>query len=128
MKLAMAHSISHFMSTTASLFLLALNLSLTIHQVMSTPNQSPLKYCGPIAANDSDQIQFALNLEFLEAEFFLNGALGKGLDSIDPALSQGGPRPIGAQKARLDDDPVVARIIEEFAYEEVSHIRYVNHA
>ncbi|KAK9945117.1 hypothetical protein M0R45_010647 [Rubus argutus] len=88
MKLAMAHSISHF-STTASLFLLALNLSLTIHQVMSTPNQGTLKTRQHRSSFESS-----------------------------------GPPPIGAQKALLED-PVVARIIEEFAYEQVGHIRAI---
>ncbi|KAM5549648.1 desiccation-related protein PCC13-62 [Rosa sericea] len=123
MKLAMARSISHF-KNTASLFLLALNISLTMHQVLGATDNSTLKYCGPITATDTDRVQFALNLEFLETEFFLYGALGKGLDSINPAYSQGGPPPIGGQKALLED-PVVARIIEEFAYEEVGHIRAI---
>ncbi|KAL6271810.1 hypothetical protein ACE6H2_028721 [Prunus campanulata] len=74
-------------------------------------------------ANDTDQIQFALNLEFFEAEFFLHGALGKGLDDISPNLAQGGPPPAGARKANLDI--LVAPIIEEFAYQEVGHIRAI---
>ena len=84
-------------------------------------------HCEPIsAATDTDLVRFALNLEFLEAEFFLFGALGRGLDSTNPDFSQGGPSPIGGQKALFDDDPVVARVIEEFAYQEVGHIRYLN--
>ncbi|XP_030947987.1 desiccation-related protein PCC13-62-like [Quercus lobata] len=79
--------------------------------------------CGPIVADDTDQIQFALNLEFLEAEFFLNGALGHGLDSIEPSYAQGGPPPIGATKANLD--PLVRQIFEEFAYQEVGHLRAI---
>ena len=81
------------------------------------------KYCGPIEASDKDLIQVALNLEFLETEFFLYGALGKGLDSINPSLANGGPPPIGARKADLD--PLVHRIIEEFGYQEVGHLRFV---
>lgn len=72
-------------------------------------------------ATDTDRIQFALNLEFLEAEFFLRGALGFGLDSINSSLGQGGPTPIGGRKAILT--PTVKRIIEEFGYQEVGHIR-----
>ncbi|KAL5561495.1 hypothetical protein UlMin_031242 [Ulmus minor] len=81
------------------------------------------KYCGPIEASDKDLIQVALNLEFLETEFFLYGALGKGLDSINPSLANGGPPPIGARKADLD--PLVNRIIEEFGYQEVGHLRAI---
>lgn len=58
-------------------------IKLKLNHVNGAPN------CGPIVANDTDRIQFALNLEFLEAEFFLNSALGHGLDSIDPILCTG---------------------------------------
>lgn len=79
------------------------------------------KYCGPIPATDAELIHVAMNVEFLEAEFFLYGALGTGLDSIAPYLALGGPPPTGGKKANLD--PIVHRIIEEFGYEEVSHLR-----
>ena len=84
-------------------------------------NVSGSAYCGPVEANDKDLVQFPLNLEFLEAEFFLNSALGHGLDAIEPAFAAGGPPPIGAQKANLD--PVTRKIIEEFGYQEVGHLR-----
>lgn len=77
--------------------------------------------CQPIEASDADRVQFAMNLEFLEAEFFLRGSLGQGLDSIAPYLAQGGPPPVGAVKANLD--PITRRIIEEFGYQEVGHLR-----
>ncbi|XP_059438972.1 ferritin-like catalase Nec2 [Corylus avellana] len=93
-------------------------VTLEVSQVIGAVN-----YCRPIVANDTDQIQFALNLEFLEAEFFLRGALGKGLDSFAPTFARGGPPPVGARKANLD--PLVGRIIEEFGYQEVGHIRAI---
>ncbi|XP_039157067.1 desiccation-related protein PCC13-62-like [Eucalyptus grandis] len=80
-------------------------------------------YCGPIPATDAELIHVAMNLEFLEAEFFLYGALGKGLDSVAPYLALGGPPPIGGKKANLD--PLVQQIIEEFGYEEVGHLRAI---
>lgn len=80
-------------------------------------------YCGPVKGSDQDMIQFALNLEFFEAEFFLNGALGHGLDAIAPEFAEGGPPPYGAQKANLD--PVTRKIIEEFGYQEVGHLRAI---
>ncbi|EEF30511.1 conserved hypothetical protein [Ricinus communis] len=79
--------------------------------------------CGPIEADDKDRLQFALNLEYSEAEFFCYGSRGHGLDSIEPALANGGPPPIGAQKANLD--PVTCQIVEEFCYQEVGHIRAI---
>lgn len=97
-------------------------LVLTI--VVSVPiNVLGSAYCGPVEAIDKDLVQFPLNLEFLEAEFFLNGALGLGLDAFEPGFAAGGPPPIGAQKANLD--PVTRRIIEEFGYQEVGHLRAI---
>lgn len=72
---------------------------------------------------DIDPIQFAENLEFLEAEFFLHAAFGEGLDQIAPNLTLGGPPPVGAMKANLDE--VTWRIIAEFGYEEVGHLRAI---
>ncbi|MCL7038317.1 hypothetical protein MKW94_012846 [Papaver nudicaule] len=77
----------------------------------------------PIYPDDVHLLQFSLNLEFLEADYFLYGALGYGLDKIAPELVMGGPPPIGAQKANLDK--LVRRIIEEFGYQEVGHIRAI---
>jgi len=76
---------------------------------------------GPVAHGDVDWLEFPLNLEYLEAEFFLWSALGYGLDHVAPELVSGGPAPIGAQKANLD--PLVLEVIKEFAYQEVGHLR-----
>ncbi|CAK7351721.1 unnamed protein product [Dovyalis caffra] len=100
-----------------STFLLTIVVSFPITNALGSAS------CEPIKANDKDLIQFPLNLEFLEAEFFLNGALGRGLDAFEPAFAAGGPPPIGAQKANLD--PVTRRIIEEFGYQEVGHLRAI---
>ncbi|KAF5738781.1 desiccation-related protein PCC13-62-like [Tripterygium wilfordii] len=51
---------------------------------------------------DVDLLEFPLNLEYLEAEFFLFGSLGFGLDKVAPNLTSGGPPPIGVRKANLD--------------------------
>ncbi|XP_075652745.1 ferritin-like catalase Nec2 [Castanea sativa] len=76
-----------------------------------------------IAKADVDLLEFPLNLEFFEAEFFLYGALGYGLDKVAPQLTQGGPTPIGAKKANLD--PFTRDVIEQFAYQEVGHLRAI---
>ncbi|KAG9152969.1 hypothetical protein Leryth_023757 [Lithospermum erythrorhizon] len=75
----------------------------------------------PIDCRDIDLMQFAVNLEHLECEYFLYGSLGYGLDKVAPELTWGGPPPIGAQKANLDF--VSRKIIEEFGYQEVGHLR-----
>ena len=68
-------------------------------------------------------MQFALNLEYTEAEFFLHCAYGVGLDQIAPNLTLGGPPPVGAMKANLDE--VTWRIVAEFGLQEVGHVRFV---
>lgn len=70
---------------------------------------------------DKDLIEFALNLEYLEAEFFSYGSMGKGLDQIQPNLTGGGPKPIGVRIANLT--PYIRNIMVQFAYQEVGHIR-----
>ncbi|KAJ0577323.1 hypothetical protein HanIR_Chr05g0234671 [Helianthus annuus] len=68
-------------------------------------------------------LEFPLNLEYFEAEYFLFGSMGKGLDAIQPALAAGGPPPIGAKQANLS--PLVKDIITQFGYQEVGHIRFI---
>ncbi|KAL1334978.1 hypothetical protein HN51_063923 [Arachis hypogaea] len=73
--------------------------------------------------SDVDLLEFPLNLEYLEAEFFLYGASGCGLDAVDPELAQGGPPPIGGKKANLD--AFTRDVILQFAYQEVGHLRAI---
>jgi len=73
--------------------------------------------------SDVDLLEFPLNLEFLEAEFFLNGALGYGLDEIAPKLAEGGPPPRGAKAAKLDS--FTKDVILQFGLQEVGHLRFV---
>lgn len=85
----------------------------------------PMEFPGHSLAvykEDVELLQFSLNLEFLEAEFFLWSANGYGLDVTAPQLVMGGPPPIGGQKANLDF--VTHNIINEFANQEIGHIRY----
>ncbi|KAI3959860.1 hypothetical protein MKW92_015195 [Papaver armeniacum] len=74
-----------------------------------------------VPKNDIDLLEFPLNLEYLEAEFFLWGALGYGLDKIAPQLALGGQPPKGVKKARLDS--FTRDIITQFAFQEVGHLR-----
>ncbi|XP_060960434.1 ferritin-like catalase Nec2 [Cannabis sativa] len=77
----------------------------------------------PISYNDVNRLEFSLNLEFLAAEFFLYGSLGYGLDRVDPQLAKGGPPPIGATRANLDN--LTADIITQFGYQQVGNIRAI---
>ncbi|TKY72469.1 Desiccation-related protein PCC13-62 [Spatholobus suberectus] len=73
--------------------------------------------------SDVDLLEFPLNLEYLEAEFFLFGSLGYGLDVVAPNLTGGGPPPIGAKLAKLDH--IVKDVILQFALQEVGHLRAI---
>ncbi|XP_047340001.1 desiccation-related protein PCC13-62 [Impatiens glandulifera] len=76
-----------------------------------------------VSNSDLDILEFPLNLEYLEAEFFLWGALGYGLDGVAPELAGGGPVPVGAQKAMLDS--FTRDVILQFGYQEVGHLRAI---
>ncbi|EFJ27240.1 hypothetical protein SELMODRAFT_441539 [Selaginella moellendorffii] len=75
---------------------------------------------GDVTPDDKKLLAFPLNLEYLETEFFAYGALGYGLDKLDPGLAENGPAPKGAQKAKLDI--LVRDIIAQFALQEVGHL------
>ncbi|KAF5191920.1 Desiccation-related protein pcc13-62 [Thalictrum thalictroides] len=79
-----------------------------------------------VSSSDKVLLEFPLNLEYLEAEFFLWGSFGYGLDRIAPYLANGGPPPIGVTKANLD--PFVKDIMVQFAFQEVGHLRAIKEA
>lgn len=98
---------------TSSIFFLLSSLVLSLF--------SPI-FCSFEDVVDVDLVQFHLNLEFLEAEFYFYGTLGWGLDHADPKLAQGGPPPVGGQYAYLD--PILRDIFSQFAFQQAGHLRY----
>ncbi|KAL0454839.1 UNVERIFIED_CONTAM: Desiccation-related protein PCC13-62 [Sesamum latifolium] len=109
--------------TSILMFMFIASVSCTKHVVKSDPLCPPMypEHGIPIHEGDIDMMQFPENLEHLEADYFLWSALGYGLDHVAPELVMGGPPPIGAQKANLNF--LTRKIIEEFAYQEVGHLR-----
>ncbi|XP_010545026.1 PREDICTED: desiccation-related protein PCC13-62 [Tarenaya hassleriana] len=107
---------------------LSLGLLLVSHQILGIScndheyDEHP-SCSGNMSASDAERVRFAMNLEFFEAEFFLEGATGKGLDAFNKTLAKGGPPPVGAMKANLD--PITNKIVEEFAYQEIGHLRAI---
>ncbi|XP_020272524.1 desiccation-related protein PCC13-62-like [Asparagus officinalis] len=75
----------------------------------------------PVFPQDIPPLQFAQNIEHIECEWFLFGAFGFGLDAVEPELALGGPPPVGVRKANLDE--VIRKVIAEFGYQEVGHLR-----
>ncbi|CAM6051241.1 unnamed protein product [Sphagnum compactum] len=83
----------------------------------------PLLICTAQAnftTSDYENIQVALNLEYLEAEYFLWAAYGYGLDKLAPYLPEGGPEPIGVQKANLDN--LTTDIVAQLGLQEIGHL------
>jgi len=71
--------------------------------------------------NDKNLLAVALNLEYFEAEYFLWASYGYGLDVLADYLVDGGPAPLGAQKANLD--PYYTDLFKQLGLQEVGHLR-----
>lgn len=77
---------------------------------------------------DVDVLNFALNLEYLEAEFYLQAAFGRGLSAAD---SGGGPASTGGRKLTYMGQPTddaVKAYIEEIAIDEENHVKFLRKA
>ncbi len=89
-----------------------------------TPTPTPT---GTAALTDADVLNFALNLEYLEAQFYSFAATGAGL----PNSSLGGTGTQGAvtggQMVKFTD-PLVARYAREIAQDEIAHVNFLRQA
>ena len=76
---------------------------------------------------DTDILNFALNLEYLEASFYLHAAYGYALD--ESLLGGSGTRGkvIGGRQADFADDTVRA-FAREIAFDEVGHVKFLRKA
>jgi hypothetical protein len=79
------------------------------------------------APTDADILNFALNLEYLEAQFYMYAATGIGLP--DNLLTGTGVQGavIGGQKVNFTD-PVVSQYAQEIAGDEVAHVTFLRKA
>lgn len=77
------------------------------------------------ALTDADYLNFALNLEYLEAEFYLHAATGSGLSSTDSgnatSKTTGGTQVPGLTA-------IQSQYINEIAQNELDHVRFLRSA
>ena len=87
-----------------------------------TPTPTPTA-----TVTDPDILNFALNLEYLEAQFYSYAVFGTGLDaaSLTGTGTQGAVT--GGRKVTFTD-PVVAQYAREIAQDEIAHVKFLRKA
>jgi hypothetical protein len=93
----------------------------SVPTVTPTPTTTP----SPVQITDTDILNFALNLEYLEAEFYLRAATGSGLSSADIGANPGAVT--GGAKVPFVT-PAIQAYALEIANDELAHVRYLRKA
>jgi len=89
----------------------------------SSPSPTPTA-TTPTVGTDADVLNFALNLEYLEASFYSWAAFGQGLSTgIMSGVGTLGTVTGGAQVAF--QDPIVAQYAREIANDEIAHVTFL---
>ena len=96
------------------------------NEQISTPT-TPANPAAPTYA-DADYLNFALNLEYLEAEFYLRAATGTGLSSADTGNATS--KTTGGAKVPLTGTgaTVQQQYLYEIAQNELDHVRFLRAA
>ena len=80
----------------------------------------------PTTPSDADILNFALNLEYLEAQFYTYAVTGEGLPNSLLTGTSGGPQGgvTGGHQVPFDD-PIVAQYAREIQQDEVAHVTFL---
>ena len=79
----------------------------------------------PPAVTDADILNFALNLEYLEAEFYLRAVSGMGLSAADAGSGAGAVT--GGTQVQFQT-PAIQQYAMEIANDELAHVRFLRSA
>ncbi len=93
--------------------------------VTLTMNGTPLH--AQAAPSDGDVLNFALNLEYLEAQFYFYAVFGQGLPN-DLLTGTGAQGAVSGGRAVAFSDPLVAQYAREIALDELEHVRFLRTA
>ena len=77
---------------------------------------------------DVQILNFALNLEYLEAEFYQQAANGTYLSSADTSGTVGTPGQVTGGRKVPFSDPLIAAYAQEIANDELTHVRFLRTA
>jgi hypothetical protein len=73
------------------------------------------------ADKDEDIFQFALNLEYMEAEYYLRATTGKGIDAADAGSNPGDVK--GGREVNFQSK-AIREFADELAQNELAHVRF----
>ncbi len=91
----------------------------------SSTTTSPTTTSAPSASSDTDILNFALNLEYLEAQYYLFAATGTGLTAAD--MGSGAGATTGGSQVSFKI-PAIQQYAMEIANDELLHVRFLRSA